>query len=275
MQLVLIAHRGCASFEIRHVGVVVRHYECALELTRVARVDAEIGAQLHRTAHALGNVDERAVAENGTVERGEEVVPVGHDRAEILAHEVGMVLYGVAYRAEDDALLRELLLESGLHRHRVHDGIHRHTAERKAFLERDAELVERLHQLRVYLLLAVVLLLRHRVGVVGNCLIVYLRQVEVSPRRLFLCLPELERLEAEVEHPVRFALLLRDETHHVLVKSLVYYIRMHVCGEPESILLLRHLAHIFILIVVYLLHLCFVVLYACDMHALQVYKDNE
>ena len=206
MQLVLVAHRCRAAFEVAHVCVVVGNDERALELTRVACVDAEVGAKLHRAAHALGYVDERSVGEHGAVERCEEVVAVGHHASQVLAHEVGMVLYGVAYRAEDDAFLGEVLREGGLHAHGVHDGVYRHAAECESFFERYSELVECLHQLGIYLLI-LVLLLCERVGVVRNRLIVDLGHVHVAPLRLLHRLPVAESLQTELKHPVGFALL--------------------------------------------------------------------
>ena len=50
--------------------------ERALELPRVLRVDAEVRRQLHRAAHALRDVGERAVGEDRRVQRREEIVRV-------------------------------------------------------------------------------------------------------------------------------------------------------------------------------------------------------
>ena len=69
-----------------------------------------------------------------------------------------MALYGVADGAEDDAFLGEVLLEGGLHRHGVHNGVDGDTAQCEALFEWYAELVKRFHQLGVYLLLLVGLL---------------------------------------------------------------------------------------------------------------------
>jgi len=49
------------------------------------------------------DVAERAVGEHRGVERREEVVPVGNDRAEVAAHKIRMVLDGFGEGAEDDA----------------------------------------------------------------------------------------------------------------------------------------------------------------------------
>ena len=89
VELVLVALRRRAAFEIRDVGALVGDDQRALELAGVLLVDAEIGRQLHRAAHARRDVDERAVGEDRRVQRGEEVVRDRHDRAEILAHRSG------------------------------------------------------------------------------------------------------------------------------------------------------------------------------------------
>ena len=72
MQLVLVAHRRGAAFEVADVGALVGDDQRALELAGVLLVDAEIGRQLHRAAHARRHVDERAVGEHRRVERRED-----------------------------------------------------------------------------------------------------------------------------------------------------------------------------------------------------------
>src|SRR3546814_19264799 len=75
----------------------------ALELAGVLRIDAEVGAELHRTAHALGDVGEGAVGEYRRVQAGVLVVAVGHHRAEVLADQLRMVFHRHGNRAEDEA----------------------------------------------------------------------------------------------------------------------------------------------------------------------------
>jgi len=58
MQLVLIAHRRGTAFQVRYVGTLVGDDQRSFELSRLHVVDAEVGRQLHRAAHAFGNVDE-------------------------------------------------------------------------------------------------------------------------------------------------------------------------------------------------------------------------
>ena len=152
-----------------------------------------------------------------------------------------MLLDGFADAAEDDSLLAELLLEGGLHRHGVHDGVDGGAAEREPLFEGYAELVEGLLELGVYLV--VLGLLGERVGIVGDGLVVYLRQMHVAPRGLGLGEPVAECLQAEVEQPLGLSLLLRDKAHHILVESLIDNICMHIGGKPELVLLVGHLSY--------------------------------
>ena len=65
------------------------------ELPRLLLVDAEIGRQLHRAAHAFRHVDERAVAEHGRIKGREIVVAPRHDGTEVLAYELRVLLHGL------------------------------------------------------------------------------------------------------------------------------------------------------------------------------------
>ena len=206
MELVLVAHWGRAALQVGDVGVVVGHDERALKLSRVAGVDAEIAAQFHRAAYALGDIDEGSVGEHRRVERGKEVVAVGDDRAQILPDEVRVGLYGLADGAEDHALLPQFLLECGLDRHGVHDRIDRRAAQCEPLLQGNAQFVESLLQFGVYLL--VLRLLRQRVCVVGDGLIVDGRDVHMSPCGLLERLPVAEGAQAKLQHPFGLVLLL-------------------------------------------------------------------
>ena len=259
MQLVLVAHGGGTPLEIRHITVVVGHDECALKLSGIGGIDAEIGTEFHGAPCAFGDIDKGAVAEHSTVESSIEVVTIGHHTAEILLHEVGMLLYGITDGAEDDTLFGEFLLEGGLHRYRVHDGIYGHTAQRQALFQRNTEFVEGLHEFGVNLLLSLLVFLGHGVSIVGDGLIVYGGQVDVSPGGLLQCLPVAESLQPEFEHPLRLLLLLGNQPHHVLIESSLNHFGMHVGREAELIFLFSHLFHVSILLIrLVLVHLYFV-----------------
>ena len=103
VQLILIAHRGGAAFQIGDVAALVRDDQRAFELAGVGGVDAEIGAQFHRTAHARRDVDEGAIGKDGAVQAGKIIVGDRHDAAQPLLHQIGIFLHRLADRTEDDA----------------------------------------------------------------------------------------------------------------------------------------------------------------------------
>ena len=162
-----------------------------------AGVDAEVRAEFHGASHAFWDVDEGAVAEDCGVECGKEVVAIGDDAAQVFAHQVGVFAHGFADGAEDDAFLAEFFSEGCLDAHRVHHGIDGCSGQCHTLLQGDSELVEGLHQLRVDVARALLLLLC-RVGVVADVLIVNLRQLQVSPCGLLQCEPVPESLQAEI-----------------------------------------------------------------------------
>ena len=95
VQLVLVAHGGSTTLQIGHIGIVVAHYQGALELACTHGIDAEIGAQFHRAPHALGDVYKTAVGEHSRVQCGKVVVSVRNYSAKVFADKVGMVLYSL------------------------------------------------------------------------------------------------------------------------------------------------------------------------------------
>ena len=58
MELVLITHWCCTSLQVRNVSIIIGDDQCTLKLTGVTGIDAEVTAQLHRTADALRNINE-------------------------------------------------------------------------------------------------------------------------------------------------------------------------------------------------------------------------
>ena len=243
MELVLVTHGSRAALEVGDVGIVVAHDEGPFELPGAAGIDAEIRAELHGTSHAFGDIDERAVAEDCGVECGKEVVAIGYDAAEVLAHQVGVFAHRLADGAEDDAFLLKFVAESRLDAHRVHHCIDGCSCQRHAFLQRDAQLVEGFHQLGVDVARTLFLLLLRGVSIVADGLIVYRRHLEVPPSGLFEREPVAVGIQAELEEPLRLSLLLGDESDDVLRESLLDDFRLYIGGEAVLVLLLRHLAH--------------------------------
>ena len=138
MQLVFVAHRRRATLQIGYVGIVVGNDQRALELSSAAGVDAEIGAQLHRTPHALGYIDERSVGEHRRIQRRIIIVTVGHDSAEIFAYQLRIVLDRLGEGAEDHAEFRQMLAVGRLDADGVHHGVDCHAGKSFLFLQADA-----------------------------------------------------------------------------------------------------------------------------------------
>ena len=154
-----------------------------------------------------------------------------------------MILDGVAYGTENDTFLGKLFLKSGLHRHRVHDGIDSHAAQRETLLERYAEFVEGFHQFGIDLFFLLFLLLCQGVSIIGDSLIVNRGHCDVSPFWFLHRCPMAECFQAKLKHPFRLAFLLRDEPHDIFVQSFFYYFCMYVGGESVLIFLFCHLTY--------------------------------
>ena len=242
MKLVFIALRSRTTFHIAHIRAFVGHDERALKLTRVGRVDTEIGRQLQRTTDSLRDVTERAIAEDRRVQSGEKVICVGHHLAEIFLHQVGVLLDCLAERHEDDAMLRECLLEGRLHRGRVHHRINGHAREFLLLVERDAQFVEGSQQFRIHLVETLFLLAFARCGIINDVLVVDFREIEMCPVGLFERLPMAEGLQSKLQQPFGFLFLLGDEADDVLVQAFRHKIGFNVGHETIFILLARDLA---------------------------------
>ena len=117
MQLVLIAHWSRTAFEIGDIGIIVGDDQRSLKLTRITGIDAEIGTEFHGAAYPFGDIYEGAVAEHRRIKRCEEVVTIRHHRAQVFAHQIRMLLDGIADGAEYNTFLAQFLLEGGLHGH--------------------------------------------------------------------------------------------------------------------------------------------------------------
>ncbi|CAI2789601.1 Uncharacterised protein [Serratia ficaria] len=232
VQLVAVAHRRGTALDIADVAALVGDQNGAFELAGFGGVDAEVGRQLHRAAHALRHVDEGAVRGHGGVQRGEEVIVGRHHAAQVPAHQIRVFLNGFAERAEDHPALRQLFAVGGGDGNRVEDGVDRHFA---ALAHRHAQLVERqLHfagqitavgggtrlLLRAGLRAAgVVAAAAGRRRVIAVILIVQAIVVGLQPVRLFHLQPGAIGFEAEFEHPLRLIALGRDRPHHVFVDA--------------------------------------------------------
>ena len=165
-----------------------------------------------------------------------------------------MLLNSLADGTENDPLLTQLLLERGLHRNGVHDGIDSGiAAEGQTLLQGDAQLVERLLQFGVYALLFSFLAIPFYggVGIIADGLVVDGRQCQVPPCGLLQLLPVAEGLQPERQHPLRLAFLLRNEPDDIFVEADWYDLGFNVGRETELILLLGYATHQFVVVLLF------------------------
>ena len=229
MQLVLVAHRRGAAFEIAHVRALVGDDQRALELAGILLVDAEIGRQFHRAAHARRHVDERAVGEHRRIQRRKEVIGHRHDRADIFLHQIGMLAQRLRDRHEDHAGLFQLFLERGRDRDGIEHGVDRdaplafraHDAGQHFLLaQRNAELLVGAQDFRIDFVERIQRRLLLRRGIVIIILKVDLRIIDARPGRLAHGQPAAKGFEPPFQHPFRLVLLRRDEADGVFVQAL-------------------------------------------------------
>ena len=235
VQLVLVAHWRGAAFQVGHVGLVLAHDQGALELTGVAGVDAEVGAQLHRAAHAFGNEHEAAIGEHRRVERGEIVVTHRHHGAQVLADQLRVLLDGLGHRAEDDALLGQFLAEGGTDGHRVEHRVHRHAGQLGALVQRHAQLVVGVQQFLRHVIQRGVLRALRR-GVIAERLQVDRGDLQLGPVRHRHGQEVAVGVQAPLRHPLRLFLLGRQGTDGVLVQARRQGVRFDLGDEAGRIL---------------------------------------
>src|SRR2546425_6165156 len=149
-----------------------------------------------------------------------------------LPHELRVLADRFRDRTENDPLPRERLPERGRHRDAVEHGVHRNAGEPLLLFDRDAELCERLHELRIHLLQAVELRLSLGRRVVADRLIVDRPIPHVRPVRLGHLQPVVVGPQPPVEHPLRLALLGGDQPDDVLVQTGWNDIGLDVGDEP-------------------------------------------
>ncbi len=229
-------------------------------------VDAEIGRQFHRAAHARRHVDERAVGEHRRIERGEEIVADRHHRAEIFLHQFRMLVHASEIGMNSTPALASSALnvvatetESNTASTATRPSCCRccprrppclqaraspfgsvfwplNAEQRFALAQRNAELFVGAQNFRIDLVerFRAVLLLRRRIVI--EVLIVDRAVFDLGPFRLAHGQPALIGVEPPRQHPFRLVLLGRDEADRVLGQALGGLVRFD--QRLEAILVL-------------------------------------
>ena len=240
VKLVLVTHRRRAAFQIGHIGPLVGDDQRALELSGVRGVDAEIGAELHRAAHAWRDVDERAVGEHRRIQRRVLVVRIGDHGAQILLDQIRAALEGLGDGAKDDADFPQLGLEGGGHGNAVEHGVDGDPGQPLLLLQGNAQLLVSLQQLGVDFVEAL-----RTVGgafwrrIVIRVLIIDGLVDDLGPFRLRHRQPVPIRLQPPFQQPFGLVLLDRNEAHDVFVQALGRGLGLDVGEEAVLVLLFR------------------------------------
>ena len=225
MKLVLVALGRRAAFEIADIGALLGDDQRALELTGVLLVDAEIGRELHRAAHAGRHEDERAVGEDRGIQRRVEIVCRRDHRAQIFPHELGMVLHGLREGTKDHAGLGELGLEGSGDGDGIEDGVHRdtrtlHAGEDLLLDERNAQFGIDLQEFGIDLVQRLGARRRLRRGEIIEILEVDFGIVDARPARRLHGQPAAISVKTPFEQPFRLVLFGRDEADNILAEAL-------------------------------------------------------
>ena len=204
VQRVALVDRCSAPLYVMHIGTLVGDDKGALELPHVLGVDPEVSLQWDIDLHTGRHVDERPARPHCGVERGELVIAGRDHGAEILPEHLRVFFERGVGVEEDHALLLEVLAD------RVVDDfrfvLRRHTRDQSLLLGfgDTQSVVGVLDVLREF---------------VPGCGLLFTRAHEVldvvevdalevgTPVRHRLLVERPQRLESDVEHPLRFTLL--------------------------------------------------------------------
>ncbi len=202
------------------MAALVGNDEGALELPGLGLVDPEIGRQFHRTANALRNVDEGAIAEHRRVERRVKIVTLRHHAAQVFFHQLRMRVHRLGNRTENHACFKQLFPEGGHHGYRIEDRIDRHTREDALLVERNTELLVGTQQFRIdfgQAFRAIGHIARRRI--IRNGSEIHRREIDVSPAGCIHPDPGAVGLQPPLEQPFGLTLARRDKLHHLLVEA--------------------------------------------------------
>jgi hypothetical protein len=177
-----------------------------------------------------------------------------HDTPQPLAHQIGIFLDRLGDRAEDHAGGFQFLAERGRHGHAVEHRIHCDAAlgaairlgldnagEHLLLGNRNTELLVDAQDLGIDLVERTELRLHFGFRVIIGVLVIDRIDLQLRPVRSLQRQPEAIRLQPPVEHPLRLALLGRDESHGIFGKTLWREFLLDVRMETPLVRLVRGL----------------------------------
>src|SRR5581483_3557587 len=207
------------------------------ELAHVLRIDAEVGLERYLHLYARGHVNEAAARPYGRVQGGELVVGGRDDSAEVLPHDVHVLTQAAVHVQEEHSLLGQVLADLVVDDLGVVLGAD--AGEELALGLGDAEFVEGALDLGRHLFPAAALPL-HRLHVVVDVLEVERVALEVAAPEVAvghgLRLKDVERAQALLAHPHRFALHGGDGRDDLLVEALADHVDRLEVGVVPAVL---------------------------------------
>ena len=67
MELILISHRRCTSFQVRHITIFIGNNKGSFKLTGIHGIDTKVSRKFHGATNSFWDVYERAVTKNSRV----------------------------------------------------------------------------------------------------------------------------------------------------------------------------------------------------------------
>ena len=198
---------GGAALDVVHVGPGLGDDQRPLELAHVLGVDSEVGLERHLDVHPRGHVDERASRPHGRVQGGQLVVVRRYHGGEVLAHDVLVLAQSRVHVHEDHALLLEVLANLVVDDLGLVLGAD--AGQELPLRLGDPETVEGVLDILGHLVPRALGAFRRSHEIV-DVVVVDLGQQRRTPGGLRARQEVIERLQAEVTHPLRLRLELRD-----------------------------------------------------------------
>ena len=209
--------RRGAAFHVHHLGTFVGDDERALELPEAFRVDAEVCLQRLLELHALRNVNERSAGKHRAVESGKLVVAGRDHLAEPWTENFLVLLQAFGRVDEDHSLFGELLLHVRVGRLRI--VLRLNARKERALLLGDAETLECFEHFFGHLVPRTL-----RLFAIGKIIadvvevdVIKILGRPVGGHRFFV--EDLERLMAELAHPLRIVLHIADVIDRLFRKA--------------------------------------------------------
>src|SRR5688572_3548739 len=123
VQLMLITHGSCTSFEVAYITSFLCHDQCSLKLPGIFRIDSEISRKFHGAPNSWRDVTKRAVTKHCRIQRRKIIICMWNDGTQMLFYQFGMFLDGFADRTKNDTQLAQLFFERGCNGYAVNNCI--------------------------------------------------------------------------------------------------------------------------------------------------------